>query len=482
MNRRVVFAHTAGLTGMLAVLLLCPAVVAWLDADGAGMGAYVSAAALTGLVALLFRRLGRGAPDTIHRKDAFGIVALIWAILGALGAVPMLLDGSIPDVPGAIFEAVSGFTTTGATVVPNVDGLSRATHLWRCLMHWVGGMGIVVLFVAIFPVLGVGAKQLFKTEVPGPITEGVRPRIRETANALWWVYAGATLVCALLLVLLGMGPFDAICHAFSTLGTGGFSTRSASVGAWSSPAIHWVIAFFMLVAGMNFSLYYAALRGRGGRLWRDTELRFYLALNAVVIAIVFLAILPRHMGVEPALRHASFQVLSVTTTTGFMTEDFETYGDLSRLLLLLCMFIGGCAGSTAGGLKASRVLLLFKLIAREVRAVVQPQVVLSVRLGDRAVPRAILSSVLVFGAAYLAIFACASVLLLAMGVDLLTGFSASIACLSSIGPGLAGVGPTQSYAAIPGAGKLVLSVCMIAGRLELFALLAVFTRDCWRKG
>lgn len=482
MNGRVVFAHVALVVGMLAALFLAPAGLAFLDDAPRSLHAYLSAAALAGLVALLFWRLGRGATDLIHRKDAFGIVALTWACVGVLGAVPLLLDGSIGDVPGAIFESVSGFTTTGATVVADVDGLSRATNLWRCLMHWVGGMGIVVLFVAIFPVLGVGAKQLFRTEVPGPITDSVRPRIRETANALWWVYTGATALCALCLGLLGMSWFDAVCHALSTLGSGGFSTRSASVGAWDSPAIHWVIAFFMLVAGTNFSLYYAALKGRGRQLWRDAELRFYLGLNVVIIAVAAFSTFARHGALEPALRHATFQVLSVTTTTGFMTDDYESYSHLTRYLLLICMFIGGCAGSTAGGLKASRVLLLLKQVAREIRGAVQPQAVLSVRLGRRPVPDGVLSGVLVFLAAYLGLYALSSALLMALGVDLLTGMSASVACLSSVGPGLGGVGPTHHYGAIPGAGKLLLSVCMIAGRLEIFALFAVFTPDCWRRG
>ena len=482
MNRRVVLSLTGQIVAVIAVLLLAPAGLALADGDSGAVAAYLTAAALAAAVSMLMRWGGRGASSVLHRKDAFGTVALTWVCLGVLGATPLLLDGAIHDIPGALFEAVSGFTTTGATVVADVDGLTRATNLWRCLMHWIGGMGIVVLFVAVFPVLGVGAKQLFKTEVPGPITEGLRPRVKETALALWWVYSGLTALCALLLWGFGMSVYDAICHAMSTLGTGGYSTHSASVGYWSSPFIHWTIAAFMLIAGLNFGLYYGVARGNWRALVRDPETRFYLGMNAFVILVVFASILARHGGVEPALRHASFQVLSVTTTTGFMTEDFDTYGELPRFLLIICMFIGASAGSTAGGLKVSRVLLLGKLFARELKSAVRPASVVAVRLGHRAVPESVLRSVLVFGAAYVGLFAVASGVVIAMGADLVTGASAAIACLSSIGPGLDGVGPTQNYGWLPGTSKLVLSFCMIAGRLELFALFALLTPDCWRQG
>jgi trk system potassium uptake protein len=481
MNPRAVLGFTGLVLYVVASFLVAPLLLAVWDGDRGAASAYGAATGLGFGLALLHRSLGRGAGQELHRKDAFGIVALIWVWLIALGALPMWLERAIPDPAGAIFEAASGFTTTGATVVADVDGLSRATNLWRCLMHWLGGMGVVVLFVAVFPQLGVGAKQLFKNEVPGLPGEGLTPRIRETATRLWWVYSGLTALCAGLLWLGGMSAFDAVCHAFSTLGTGGFSTRTASVGHWESPAIQWTIALFMLVAGLNFGLYYGALVGRGRALLRDSELRFYLLVNAAVIALVALVLAPGRGLSEQTLREASFQVLSVTTTTGFMTADFETYPDLARLLLFFLMFMGGCAGSTAGGLKAARVLLLGRLAARELRATVQPHAVVAVRLGGAVVPEAVLHGVLVFCATYLGIWVFASVALAAMGLDLLTAMSAAIACLSSIGPGLEGVGPTQNYALVPAAGKLLLAGLMLAGRLEVFALLAVFTPEVWRR-
>jgi trk system potassium uptake protein TrkH len=481
MNPRVVLSSTGQLLYVVAGFLAAPMGVAALDGDPRALFAYAATAAATFALASLLRLLGRGAGAALHRKDAFGIVAFTWVWLGLVGGAPMMLDGAIPDLPGAIFEAASGFTTTGATVVGDVDALSRATNLWRCLMHWLGGMGVVVLFVAVFPSLGVGAKQLFRTEVPGLPGEGLTPRIRETASRLWWIYGGLTAACAGLLHLEGMSLYDAVCHAFSTLGTGGFSTRTASVGAWDSPLIHWTISLFMLIAGLNFGLYYGLLVGRWREFLGNSEVRFYLALNLVITLVVAAQLAPTRGVGEATLREAAFQVLAVTTTTGFMTADFETYPDLSRLLLFLAMFVGGCAGSTAGGLKAARVLLLGRVARRELASTVQPYSVHAIRMGGVTVPEGVLQGVLVFGAAYIGIWALASVVMAGLGLDLVTAMSASIACLSSIGPGLEAVGPTQNYAVVPGAGKLVLSLCMLAGRLEIFALLAIFSPEVWRR-
>jgi trk system potassium uptake protein TrkH len=406
---------------------------------------------------------------------------LTWIAIGIFGAIPFLVEGSISHPVSAAFEAVSGFTTTGATVVNDVDSLSRATNLWRCLMHWIGGMGIVVLFVAIFPQLGVGGKQLFRTEVPGPITEGLRPRVKQTALALWWIYTGLTAAGTGLLVAAGMSWFDAVCHAFSALGTGGYSTRGASVGAFDNPAVEWILYALMMIAGLNFGLFYGAARGRWSELVRNYELRFYLLVNAVVTAIIFLAIRGRHPDFESTLRHASFQVAAVTTTTGFMTEDFDAYPDIARLVLFLCMFMGGCAGSTAGGIKASRVYVLVKAGLRELRAAVQPSAVVAIHVGRAALPAGVVHGIVVFVTTYFLIFGLASLLLVALGLDLLSGMTAAVACLSSVGPGLAAVGPTQSFEFVPPLGKLVLIVCMIAGRLEIFALFAVLHPETWRR-
>jgi trk system potassium uptake protein TrkH len=480
-NPRVVSGLTGLLIGIIALFLLIPTGIAIYDEAPRAVFAYGSATGVALALAFVLRWLGGGTPQEIHRKDALGVVALTWLFLGVVGGLPMVLEGSIPDPMSAIFEAVSGFTTTGATVVADVDGLSRATNLWRCLMHWVGGMGIVVLFVAVFPILGVGAKHLFKSETTGPITEGLRPKIKQTAVALWWVYAGLTVLCSLLLMIEGMSFFDAICHAMATLGTGGFSTRTASVGYYQSAAIDWIITAFMLIGGLNFGLYYGALRGRWSELWRNYELRFYLGVNAAVIALISVCILDRHGSPLDAVRFAAFQTASVTSTTGFMTEDFDQYPEVARFSLFLCMFMGACAGSTAGGLKASRVFILGKVVLRELRAAVRPNVVQTIRVGGVNLPPDVIRGIGTFFAAYMLLFAASSFVLVALGLDIVSSMSGAVACLSSVGPGLNGLGPSMNYGEVPALGKGVLSLCMIAGRLEVFALFAVFTPECWRR-
>lgn len=481
MNLRTVASVTARLLFLVGALLVLPLLLAVFDRVPSAIWAYAITAGLCVLVATGFLLIGRGAPTTLHRKDAFGVVTLTWLAIGVLGAIPFVIEGSIPNFASAVFEAVSGFTTTGATVVSDVDGLSRATNLWRCLTHWIGGMGIVVLFVAVFPQLGVGAKQLFRTEVPGPITEGLRPRIKQTALAMWWIYTGLTVLCVLLLIFVDMPVFDAICHAFSTLGTGGFSTKTASVGGYANPAIDWILFVFMLVAGLNFGLFYGASRGKWRDLYTNYELRFYLFCNLLIIVTVFLAIRAKHPDALTALRFASFQTAAVTTTTGFMTEDFDAYPNVARYTLLLAMFMGGCAGSTAGGIKASRVYILLRAALNELRLTIQPNAVIAMRIGAHALQREVLYGIAMFVAAYFFLFTLASLCLVAMGLDVLSGMSATVACLSSVGPGLAQVGPSQNFGFIPAAGKLLLTLCMIAGRLEIFALFAVLHPECWRR-
>jgi trk system potassium uptake protein TrkH len=480
-NPRVVAGLTGLLLGIVALLLLVPAGLAIHDGTPRAVFGYGTTALVTLAIAAVLHRIGRGMPEEIHRKDALGVVAFTWICLGVLGGLPMVLEGSIPDPMSAFFEAVSGFTTSGGTVVADVDGLSRATNLWRCLTHWVGGMGIVVLFIAVFPILGVGAKHLFKSEVPGPITEGLRPKIKQTAVALWWVYGGLTALCTALLMIAGMSLHDAICHAMATLGTGGFSTRTASVGFYQSASIDWILTAFMLVGGLNFGLYYGALRGRWSELWTNYELRFYLGVNAAVIALISVCILDRHADVLESVRFAAFQTASVSSTTGFMTEDFDQYPEVARFSLFLVMFMGGCAGSTAGGLKASRVFILLKVVLRELRAAVRPNVVQTIRVGGVNLPPDVVRSIGTFFAAYMLLFGASSFVLVALGLDIVTAMSGTIACLSNVGPGLNELGPAMNYGEVPGVGKAVLSLCMIAGRLEIFALFAVFSPECWRR-
>lgn len=481
MNLRTVSAITARLLLLMGAFQLFPLAVAVLDRSAAAVRAYAISAVVCWLTAFMFRFIGRGAPATLHRKDAFGVVTLTWMAISLLGAIPFVVEGSIPNVLSAIFEAVSGFTTGGGTVVADVDGLSRASNLWRCLMHWIGGMGIVVLFVAVFPQLGVGAKQLFRAEVAGPITEGLRPRIKQTALALWWIYTGLTLACAGLLLLFGMPLFDAICHAMSTLAAGGFSIKTASVSAYSSAGIDWTLCGFMLIAGLNFGLFYGMARGRWRDLVKNYELRFYLLVNLLIIAILFVSIRERHPDMATALRFASFQTAAITSTTGFMTEDYDQYPNVARYTLLLAMFMGGCAGSTAGGIKASRIYILLVAALNELRLTIQPNAVIPVRVGTQALQREILYGVAMFVAAFFFLFALASLCLVALGLEPFSSMSVTAACLSSVGPGLGDAGPTESLESLHPLAKLVLIFCMIAGRLEIFALFAVLHPECWRR-
>ncbi len=481
MNFQVVAQLSARLVALVGALMVLPMILAWVDGAARALLAYGLSFGATLAVSAGLGWAGRKAGDTVHRKDALGGVALTWLLVGCLGGLPFWIEGSVASFSSATFESVSGFTTTGATVIGDVDGLSRATNLWRALSHWVGGMGIVVLFVAVFPQLGVGAKHLFKTEVPGPITEGLRPRIKQTALALWWIYSGLTAVLTTILLGLGMNWFDAVCHAFSTLGTGGFSTRTASVGAFESPAIHWVLTLFMLIAGLNFGLFFAVLKGRLRDLTGNYEFRFYLFINALVTVLVFLGTIGRHPGLEATFRHAAFQTVAVTSTTGFMTDDLDQYPEALRFLLFLCMFMGGCAGSTAGGLKASRVFALLKLVQREVRLVAQPSAVVRIRLGGGAVSNEVLHGITTYFASFILLFAAASSILIVLGLDLVSAMSAVVACLSSVGPGLSEVGPSRNFEGIPALGKWVLVFCMTAGRLEVLPLLALATREAYRR-
>lgn len=480
MNPRAVAKLAAPLLAIVAATMLAPLALGLYDGDLESAYAYLISALSCGLLAALLRRLGRAQGDEIHRKDAIGVVALIWTLMTLFGGLPFVLEGSL-DPAGAIFESASGFTTTGATVAANVEEFTRATNLWRCEMHWIGGMGIVVLFVAVFPQLGVGAKQLFRNEVPGPTSEGLRPRIKQTAVALWWIYGGLTLLCTLLMVAFGMPLFDAFCHAMSTLGTGGFSTKAASIGHYQSAALDWITAAFMLIAGLNFGLYYSVARGRWRELYENPETRFYLGVNALVILVIAASIWPEHPSVGEALRFSSFQVVSTTTTTGFMTEDFDTYPNVCRFLLFLTMFMGGCAGSTSGGMKAVRVLLLIKVVARELRSMAAPNVVETIKLGKTSIPPTVISGVMVFFVTYMVIFAATSLLLVTLDLPLIEAMSGTVACLSSVGPGLGELGPTMNFGGVPALGKLALSACMVAGRLELFVLLSIFSPELWRR-
>jgi trk system potassium uptake protein len=424
---------------------------------------------------------GRSSRVTVYRREALAVVGLGWLLIGIFGALPFYLGNAFTSFVDAYFETVSGFTTTGATVFTEIETVPNSLLLWRMTTHWLGGMGIIVLFVAIFPQLGVGAKQMFRSEVPGPITEGLRPKIKETALALWRIYALLTLLATVLLMLCGMSFFEALCHAFATLATGGYSTKNASIGHYDSVAIDVVITVFMFLAGINFTLYYLVMRGRFQAFWRNGEFRVYLAITVVVSLLIALDIHERHGEFLQALRYASFQTVAILTTTGFGTDNFDAYPPFSKLLLVCLMFVGGCAGSTAGGIKISRLMVVFKVAYQETYRVFRPQVRMSVRIGRSVINEEIVRSILVFFSSFVALFALGSVFMAALGLDIVTASTSVAACLGNIGPGLARVGALENYAHIPAIGKVFLSFCMMLGRLELGTLLVLLVPDFWRR-
>ena len=417
----------------------------------------------------------------MYRREALAVVGLGWLLIGVFGALPFYLGNAFASFVDAYFETVSGFTTTGATVFTDIETVPNSLLLWRMTTHWLGGMGIIVLFVAIFPQLGVGAKQMFRSEVPGPITEGLRPKIKETALALWRIYALLTLLATVLLMLCGMSFFEALCHAFATLATGGYSTKNASIGHYDSVAVDVVITVFMFLAGINFTLYYLVMRGRFQAFWRNGEFRVYLAITVVVSLLIALDIHDRHGEFLQALRYASFQTVAILTTTGFGTDNFDAYPPFSKLLLVCLMFVGGCAGSTAGGMKISRLMVVFKVAYQETYRVFRPQVRMSVRIGRSVINEEIVRSILVFFSSFVALFALGSVFMAALGLDIVTASTSVAACLGNIGPGLARVGALENYAHIPAIGKVFLSFCMMLGRLELGTLLVLLVPDFWRR-
>jgi len=486
LHKTIVAYYVGQLFIVLAFFMMAPLALAYVDSSPKSLLAYSVSSGLSMGIGLLLRyACHRMKVDIrmVSRKEAFGIVAIGWVGSGFIAGLPFYLEGSILSISSSTFEAISGLTTTGATVISEINTLSRATHLWRVLLHWIGGMGIVVLFVAIFPQLGLGGKHLFKTEVAGPITEGLKPRIKQTALRLWYVYMLFTATCTALLFLSGLSLFDAICHAFSTLSTGGFSTKAASLGAFDNPFAEWVVIFFMLAGGINFGLYYGLFRGQFNRLFTSAEVRFFVALNLVVAVIIFFATTSLNSGNwHEEFRDALFQTVAVTTTTGLMTADFDIYPLVSKYLLFLCMFIGGCAGSTAGGLKVSRVLIVFKRCIQELRLTLHPQEVVSTKLGKQTVSRRVLSSVFIFFCSYFLLYAFGVFLMFVLGMDWVGAASSVVACLSSVGPGFGSVGPTQNYEFIHPLGKFILCFYMIAGRLEIFVLLTLFTPSFWRKG
>jgi trk system potassium uptake protein TrkH len=420
--------------------------------------------------------------EFMSQREGMAIVALGWSAIGLFGALPFYFSGPEFAFVDACFESISGFSTTGSSILTDIESLSSGLLIWRSFIQWLGGMGIIVLSIAILPLLGVGGMQLYKAEVPSPVPDKLKPRIRETAVILWKVYALFTLMETVLLMAGGMTFFDALNHAFTTLPTGGFSTKNTSVAHFDSVYIDVVITVFMLLAGINFSLHYQLLRGKPLAMWRDSECRFYLAMCLVLTLIVgfdiYRTVIP---DAGQALRHAAFQVVSIVTTTGYATADYEMWPPMSQIIIFLCMFMGASAGSTGGGMKCLRIMLCFKYCYKELFAMIHPRAVSRIKIGGKPVPEGVVRSVLGFLALYMALFAIATVLLAGTGLDFVTSLGAVAATIGNIGPGFGMVGPVENYAHIPYWGKWLLAWCMLLGRLEIYTLIILVVPDFWRK-
>lgn len=467
---------------LLGAALLLPALVALFYGEGNDALAFLSSSGLTALSGGVMMLLGRGADD-MYRREGILIVVGGWVLASVFGAVPYLLTGTLGHPVDALFEAASGFTTTGATIFTDIEAHGRAVLFWRSFTQWLGGMGIIVLFVALLPELGPGARYLYKLEVPGPTAEALRPRIRDTASILWRIYLMLTAAETVLLMLCGLDLYDALTHTFTTLSTGGFSPRADSIAAFESPFVHVVIIVFMIAAGTNFSLYYGLRKRRGWNLLQDIEFRIYLTILGVASLVVMATLWlsgTYELGGWLVL-DSLFQVVSITTTTGFATADFETWPHFLRVLLVTLMFVGGCAGSTAGSMKVMRMVVGLKAAFREVRLIFSPSTVLAVIVGGKAVPNPVVRSVMGFFILFLTSWGLGAVLLTLGGASPVTAASASIATLGNIGPGLEAVGPVENFSFFSAPEKLLMVVLMWLGRLEVYAIAAVVTLRFWRR-
>jgi trk system potassium uptake protein TrkH len=476
MNYRGVLFLLGRLLLALTAALLVPAGVAFY-LGGEGMSAFLISAALAGVGGLIIQQVFHQDADfRFGRREAFVLVSAAWLTASCVGALPYIFIKGPGFIVNALFESASGFTTTGASILEHIELELPALLLWRSLTQWLGGMGIIVLGIAILPKLAVGGMELLGAEAPGPMKEKLTPRIAQTAKALWGIYALFTAIQAGCLMALGVRPLEAVSHAFTTMATGGFSTRDASIGGFGSPAVEMVVALFMIVAGANFALHFQILRGRPSRMFKDPEFRFYIGIvtGATLLIAADLLIRGHQSGILSSLRLAVFQATSITTTTGFATANFDLWPNFSKALLFLLMFVGGCAGSTGGSVKVARIMIVAKKLATDLKRLVQPHAVLPVRVGLRAIPEEVVTSVTTFFILFLASFAAGGLLLGLMGLDMVSAFSASAASLGNVGPGFGAVGPFENYTALPAPAKLVLLIMMIVGRLELYTMMVLF--------
>ncbi len=435
----------------------------------------------TGIIGLFLYLFTKDHEKEIRKREGYIVVSLGWLVMSIFGALPFVIHGSMPSYTDAFFETMSGFTTTGASILNDIESLPHGLLLWRSLTQWMGGMGIIVLSLAIMPILGIGGMQLFVAEVPGPTKDKIHPRIRETAKRLWVIYLLFTMVETLLLMLGGMTFFDSINHAFTTMATGGFSTKQDSIAHFTSPYIHYVIIIFMFLAGTNFALHYHVLHARFKTLSKNEEFTFYLKVVlgfTVLIAVILL--IKGYNNPEASFRDSLFQVVSMITTTGYVTADYEAWGSFFQIVFFMLLFVGGCAGSTGGGVKIVRHLLLLKNSFSELRRLIHPRAIIPVRYNNNSVPNDIISNILAFFLFYIFIFVVGTIIMSLIGLDFLSAMGSVATSIGNVGPAIGSVGPSYNFANIPDIGKWFLSFLMLLGRLELFTILIIFSPSFWK--
>lgn len=479
MNRKVVTNMVGKILLIESALMLLPLLVSFLYQESCGW-AFLLTIGITATVGAGMMLPTRNCDRMIFAREGFVIVAVTWTLMSAFGALPFVISGEIPSFTDAYFEVVSGFTTTGASILNDVESMSIGLLFWRSFTHWVGGMGVLMFIMAIFPSESGRTIHIMRAEVPGPIVGKLVPRIRDTAKLLYLIYIALTIVQILLLLAGGVPFLESVIHAFGTAGTGGFGIKGDSIAGYS-PYLQWVITIFMLIFGVNFNLYYLILVGRGRSAMKSGELWVYLSVVAAATMMIVFSLGTYYPSFEETLRHAAFQAASIITTTGYSTTDFDLWPGFSKTVLMILMFIGGCAGSTAGGLKISRVMLLFKSIGRNLRHMIHPRSVGVVKLEGKKIEEQTLNGVGVYLCTYFVLLLSVFLLLSLEPFDMETIFSATVTCFNNVGPGFGGVGPTSSFAAFSDPAKWLLSLTMLLGRLELYPILLALSPATWIK-
>lgn len=483
MKFKVVARFLAVIVFLISLCMIMP--LAWSVMDGTGdIRAFAFSMALGSLFSMiLFLFSYKAQAKDMGTREAFAAVALAWIFASFQGCLPYYIGNYAPTFSDAYFEAMSGFTTTGATIFVDIETLPRGLIFWRATTHWLGGMGIVVLTLALLPMLGMGVTQLFKAEVPGPVLDKISPRIQDAAILLWKVYIGITIVGIVMMLAGGMDLYDSICHVFAAVSTGGFSTRNQSIGWYDSAFIDWSLTFIMFISGANFGLHLLAIKNRTLKPYKDPEFKFYfgIALFATLAIAVSLFKNGYYPTMMESLRYSSFQVVSMMTTTGFVTADFSKWPTMTQMTIVVLMFIGGCAGSTSGAIKCVRIQIVLKQIGAEVKRFIHPHAFVPIRLGDTTITNKLAFSASTFIALYFILFAVAAVMISATGEDVVTSITAVAVTLGNIGPGLGDVGPATTFHTQTVTAKWIYVFCMLCGRLELYTVLVLFTKDAWHR-